>query len=102
MPQPYSQSKALWAITRASFIAIFNNPISLVFSLLFPILFILIFGAFVNSGVPVQQIAVSPGADTANAAFDSLKTNKFVHLSRYSYTTIMRNDHVKDKLKAIL
>jgi ABC-2 type transport system permease protein len=57
MPQPYSQSKALWAITKASFIAIFTNPLSLVFSLLFPIIFILIFGAFGNSGVPTQRLA---------------------------------------------
>jgi ABC-2 type transport system permease protein len=102
MSQSYSQSKALWAITRASFIAIFYNPISLVFSLLFPIIFILIFGAFGNSGVPVQQIAIRPGADTANAVFDSLKANKFVHLSRYADTTIMRSDLVKGNLTAIL
>jgi len=44
--QPYSQTKALWAITRASFKAIFANPSAIIFSILFPIIFILIFGAF--------------------------------------------------------
>jgi ABC-2 type transport system permease protein len=102
MPQLYSQSKALWAITKASFIAIFSNPASLVFSLLFPIIFILIFGAFGNSGVPVQKIAIRPGADTSNAVFDSLKANKLVILSRYTDTAAMRSDLVKGKLTAIL
>lgn len=102
MPQPYSQSKALWAITRASFIAIFYNPISLVFSLLFPIIFILIFGAFGNSGVPVQKIAIRPGADTMNAVFDSLKANRYVRISRYADTALMRSDLEKGKLTAIL
>jgi ABC-2 type transport system permease protein len=102
MPQPYSQSKALWAITRASFIAIFYNPISLVFSLLFPIIFILIFGAFGNSGVPVQKIAIRPGADTMNAVFDSLKANRYVRIARYTDTALMRSDLVKGKLTAVL
>ena len=102
MTQPYNQAKALWAITKASFIAIFANPASIVFSLLFPIIFILIFGALGNSGVPVQQIAIRPGADTANAVFDSLKTNKFVQLSNYTDTVVMRSDLIKGKLTAIL
>lgn len=92
----------MWAITKASFIAIFSNPASLVFSLLFPIIFILIFGAFGNNGVPVQKIAIRPGADTSNAVFDSLKANKFVILSRYTDTAAMRSDLVKGKLTAIL
>jgi ABC-2 type transport system permease protein len=102
MPQSYSQSKALWAITKASFIAIFSNPASIVFSLLFPIIFILIFGAFGNSGVPIQKIAIRPGADSMNAIFDSLKANKYVRLARYADTAEMRSDLVKGKLTAIV
>src|SRR5688572_23296514 len=102
MSKPYSQSKALWAITRASFKAIFAQPISIVFSLLFPIIFILIFGAFGNSGVPTQRIAVRPGSDTVNAIFDSLKANRYVKLASYADTAIMRDELEKGKLTAIL
>ncbi|MGZ8552400.1 MAG: ABC transporter permease [Chitinophagaceae bacterium] len=102
MSQPYSQSRALWAITKASFKAIFAQPISIVFSLLFPIIFILIFGAFGNSGVPVQKIAIRPGCDTTNAMFDSIKANKFVRLARYTDTATMRDELAKGKLTAIL
>ena len=102
MSQEYSQSKALWAITRASFVAIFSNPMSIVFSLLFPIIFILIFGAFGNSGIPTQQIALRPGADTANPVIDSLKANRFVRIARYADTTEMHNDLVRGKLTGII
>jgi ABC-2 type transport system permease protein len=102
MAKRYSQSRALWAITRASFAAIFAQPISIVFSLVFPIIFILIFGAFGNSGVPSQKIAIRPGSDTSNAMFDSLKANKFVRFSRYADTALMRDDLAKGKLTGIL
>lgn len=102
MSHPYSQSKALWAITKASFKAIFAQPISIVFSLLFPIIFILIFGAFGNSGVSTQKIAIRPGSDTSNAIFDSLKANKFVRLTRYTDTSMMRDELEKGKLTGIL
>jgi ABC-2 type transport system permease protein len=102
MSQPYSQSRALWAIIKASFKAIFAQPISIVFSLLFPIIFILIFGAFGNSGVPTQKIAIRPGSDTVNAIFDSLKANRFVKLTRYTDTSLMREELEKGKLTGIL
>lgn len=102
MAQPYSQSRALWAITKASFIAIFTNPLSLVFSLLFPIIFILIFGAFGNSGIPTQRLAIRPGADTTNAIFDSLKANKYVRLERFTDTALMRSELLKGRLTGIL
>ena len=102
MSQPYSQSRALWAITKASFKAIFAQPISIVFSLLFPIIFILIFGAFGSSTVPTQRIAIRPGSDTVNAVFDSLKANKFVRLLSYTDTAAMRDELVKGKLTGIL
>ena len=102
MSQTYSQSKALWAITRASFLAIFSNPASLVFSLLFPIIFILIFGAFGSGSIPVQKIAIRPGSDTSNALFDSIRASRFVQLIRSADTASTRDDLVKGKITGIL
>jgi ABC-2 type transport system permease protein len=102
MSNSYSQSKALWAITRASFKAIFAQPISIVFSLLFPIIFILIFGAFGNSGVPTQKIAVREGSDTTSAIFDSLKSNRFVRLVHFKDSAQMTDELEKGKLTGIL
>ncbi|WP_276500597.1 ABC transporter permease [Terrimonas pollutisoli] len=102
MSKSYSQSRALWAIIRASFKAIFAQPTSIVFSLLFPIIFILIFGAFGNNGVPIQKIAIRPGSDTTNAIMDSLRADKFVRITHYADTLDMKNDLLKGNLTAIL
>jgi ABC-2 type transport system permease protein len=98
MPPQYSQSKALWAITRASYKAIFSNPSAIVFSILFPIIFIMIFGAFGNGGPVRHRIALAPGCDTSNILFDSLKNNPFIRIVRYSDTTEMRKDFIKGSL----
>jgi ABC-2 type transport system permease protein len=102
MSSPYSQSKALWAITKASFRAIFAQPTAIVFSLLFPIIFILIFGAFGNGSIPVQKIAFAPGSDSTNAVFDSISHNKFIRIVRYADTAAMRNDLMKGNLTGVL
>jgi len=69
MPQPYSQSKALWAITKASFRAIFNQPTAIAFSLVFPIVFILIFGAFGNGGGVSLKVGFDNTSDTSNQLY---------------------------------
>lgn len=106
MGKPYSQAKALWAITRASFKAIFAQPTAIVFSLLFPIIFILIFGAFGERGAPSYRIALSPRSDTANRFFLALKSNpninKVIRIARYDDTARLNNDLAKGQLVAIL
>lgn len=102
MPQQYSQAKALWAITRASFKAIFSQPTAVVFSLLFPIIFILIFGAFGNGGGPSFRIAFEPGSDTTNAFFASLKMNPLLRFAEYKDTVTLNKDLEKGQLTAVL
>ena len=96
MPKPYSQAQALWAITRASFKAIFNQPIAIFFSLLFPFIFILIFGAFGNRGGVTYRIGIEPGSDTTNEFYlGYLKSVPMIRIMYYP-DTIERN---KDLLK---
>ena len=102
MSQPYSQSRALWAITKASYKAIFSNPSAIIFSILFPIIFILIFGAFGNSGPIRHRIALAPDCDTNNIIFDSLKSNAFVRIIRYDDTASLRKDYEKGNLAGII
>jgi ABC-2 type transport system permease protein len=98
----YSQSKALWAITKASFKAIFAQPIAIVFSLLFPIIFILIFGAFGGGGNPVYRIAIENGSDTTGPFFKHLKEAKFIAINKYSDTAKRTDDLKKGRITAIL
>lgn len=100
MSKPYSQSRALWAITVASFRAI--QPISIVFSLVFPIIFILIFGAFGEGGAPTYRIAFEPGNDSTNVIYQRLKHSDQIRLSSYPDTAEMNDDLRRGRLTAVV
>ncbi|MEO5562163.1 MAG: ABC transporter permease [Chitinophagaceae bacterium] len=102
MPQPYNQSKALWAITRASFKAIFAQPTAIVFSLLFPIIFILIFGAFGDRGVGSYRVALDNQSDTSNFLFMALKSHPMIRIQNYKDTSVLNKDLEKGRVTAIL
>jgi len=99
---PYSQTRALWAITRASFKAIFNQPAAIVFSLLFPIIFILIFGAFGNRGPVTYRIAIEPGSDTANAFYAALKMNPQIRIANFPSADELNHEFGKGRLTAVI
>jgi len=82
MPK-YSQFKAFLAILKASFRSILSNPSALVFSFLFPVIFIFIFGSFGKAGGAVYHIAISDNADTSNEVFDSIKINPLVKITYF-------------------
>jgi ABC-2 type transport system permease protein len=102
MSQPYSQTKALWAITRASFKAIFNQPTAVVFSLLFPIIFILIFGAFGNRGMETYRITIEPGSDTTNSFYSMIGHHPQLRIQRYADSVQMEKDMARGRLTAII
>ncbi|MFZ9387000.1 MAG: ABC transporter permease [Chitinophagaceae bacterium] len=99
---PYSQSRALWAIVRASFKAIFGNPSAIIFSILFPIIFVLIFGAFGNGGGPNYRIALTPDSDTTEGFYTGLKQIPGVRIIEYPDTLTRNEDLVKGKLTAVV
>ena len=73
--QKYSQFTAFLAILKASFRSILSNPSALVFSFLFPIIFIFIFGSFGSNNGVHYHIAFSDDADTGNQVYDSILAN---------------------------
>ena len=50
----YSQLTAMFAVTKASFRSITRSPSAVVFTLLFPLIFILVFGFLENTGVQLD------------------------------------------------
>jgi ABC-2 type transport system permease protein len=106
MADQYSQRKALWAITKASFRAIFRNPSAIVFSILFPIIFIMIFGSFGEGGPGRSKIAFVPGTDTTSDLYDSIVHNPLIKVISYQTskgaidTAKMREDLEKGSLDA--
>jgi ABC-2 type transport system permease protein len=102
MSKAYSQSKALGAITKASFLANLKNPQSLVFSLVFPLVFVFIFGAFGGGGLTKFKLALAPNCNTANILFETLSKQPFISFQRYTDTALMRSDLEKGKLVGII
>jgi ABC-2 type transport system permease protein len=104
MQRSYSQSKALSAITKASFKAIFANPGAIFFSLLFPIIFVLIFGAFGSGGFPSYRIAIAPGSDTsvANPFFQSLKNHPQIRIINFADTLQRKKEMIRGRLTGII
>ena len=102
MNKRYSQSKALGAITKASFLANLKNPQSFVFSLLFPLIFVFIFGAFSGSTLTKYTLALSPNCDTANVLYKTVSQLPFITIKPFADTVEMRNELEKGKLTGIL
>lgn len=100
--KPYSQSKALWAITKASFKAIFSHPSAIIFSILFPIIFTLIFGAFGSGGSTTYRIAIDKNSDTTNAFFVYLQNVKVLRIVSFNDTTELNKELIKGRLTAIV
>lgn len=73
MHKPYSQWKAMMAIAKASLIAIFRSPQAVFFSLFFPVVLIVIFGALSNGRGISLDVAFDSKSDTANAIYGAIK-----------------------------
>lgn len=100
--KPYSQLKALRAITAASFKAIFAHPSAIIFSILFPIIFTLIFGAFGSGGATTYKIALDNRSDTSNAFFQFLKNVKVIRIIQFPDSASLNEELIKGKLTAVL
>lgn len=102
MSQPYSQWKAMLAISRASFRAIFRSPSAVIFSFAFPLIFILVFG-FIGGGSPTVRIGFTKSTDTSqnNAVYQQLLKYKTIRVIEKSEEEL-RNDLSKGRITAIL
>jgi len=70
----YSQIKAMLAITRASLRSILRSPSAVIFSIAFPLIFILVFGFLSSGGNFNVKVALAPNADTTNLVYTKIKS----------------------------
>jgi ABC-2 type transport system permease protein len=70
--RPVSQWKATLTLSKYSLIATLRSPTSVVFSLAFPIFFIIIFGSLVGDNGGSIKVAVTPGCDTVNPIYKAI------------------------------
>ena len=67
----YNQWRAMLAIAKASLKSIFRSPSAVIFSFLFPIIFILVFG-FLSSTTPVIRVTFDPASANTNDLYKKL------------------------------
>lgn len=91
----------MWAITKASIKAIFRSPSAVVFTLAFPLIFILVFGFIGGSGVSVK-VGIDKTSDTTNGVYTQLKGYKNLRLITNVPQEQMEDDLRKGRLVAIL
>lgn len=72
MQQSYNHTKATLALAKASFRSITRSPSAVVFTLAFPLIFILIFG-FLSSGGTRVSLGIAPGSDMNNPVVTTLE-----------------------------
>ncbi|MBS1774162.1 MAG: ABC transporter permease [Bacteroidetes bacterium] len=77
----YSNGMAMRALIRASLQAIFKSPSAIIFSIAFPLIFIVVFGFLGNSrsGGYSISVAAAPGSDTNSALYHILQNVPVLH-----------------------
>ncbi len=91
------------AITKASLKAIFRSPSAVVFSFIFPFVFILVFG-FIgdNAGRRTYKIALENECDTTNDLYKALRATPGVILKRFNSTDSVNTELEKGGIAAVL
>src|SRR5215217_622326 len=100
--KPYSQTKAMFAITKASLRAIFRSPSAVIFGFGFPLIFILVFGFIGGGGVTVRIALKNPG-DTNNMLMkNGLFKNPSIRLIKYRSADEAKKELAKGNIAAII
>ncbi len=101
MNRPYSNTKATLALAKASFRSIMRSPSAVVFTLAFPLIFILVFG-FLGGGRVRVDVAIAPGSDLQNPVIAALEKISVVHLIRDKSTEEIKTALEKGSYDAVI
>lgn len=101
MNKPYSNINATLALAKASFRSIMRSPSAVVFTLAFPLIFILVFGFLGGGGIKVD-LAVAPGSNIENPVFKALEEVSVIHLVKGKDAAEIRNALEKGNYAAVI
>jgi ABC-2 type transport system permease protein len=102
MAEKYNQFRAMLAITKASLRAILRSPSAIVFSIFFPLIFILVFGFIGSGGGTNYRVHLASGSDTANPIVDSLKLLQNIRFVEYNSDEELQSDLIKGRITGTL
>jgi ABC-2 type transport system permease protein len=101
MSKPYNNTKATLALAKASFRSIMRSPSAVVFTLAFPLIFILVFG-FIGGGGTKVDLAIAPGSDLQNPVIAALEKTAIVRLIRDKTTAELNKDLEKGNVAGVM
>jgi ABC-2 type transport system permease protein len=99
--RPYNHSRATWAMTKASFIAITRSPSAVIFTLVFPLVFILAFGFIGGSGMKLN-VAISPQSDLNNPMIAAIKKVEAIRLNTTDKLPNIQKELAKGNYDALI
>lgn len=77
----YNHTKATLALAKASFRSITRSPSAVIFTLAFPLIFIIVFG-FIGGGGIKLDVAVAPGSNLNNPVINALEKTSVIRLTK--------------------
>lgn len=102
MKAKYNQGRAMLAITRASLIAISRSPSAVVFSIFFPLIFILVFGLIGNNMGQSYRLVLHPNSDTSNPVLASLRARENIKFVNFDSEEKQESELIKGRVTGIL
>lgn len=102
MPHRFREIRAVLILSKYSLLATLRSPTSVVFSLLFPIIFIVVFGSMVGDQTPVMKVAVGPDCDTTNLIYQGLGKTPGITLKKGMRAAEQAEALRKGQLTAVL
>ncbi len=99
--QTYSHWKATLALAKASFRSILRSPSAVIFTLAFPLIFIIAFG-FIGGGSVSIKVAVPQSCDRVNPVYSILSKNKVINLITTKSEGDIKTDLEKGSVDAVI
>ncbi len=101
MGAQYNQWRAMFAVMKASLRAMFRSPSAVVFTLSFPLVFILVFG-FIGTGTTTVPVGFSAASDTGSVLYKALEANPAFKIIRDQSPEEMEANMRKGRVTAIV
>jgi ABC-2 type transport system permease protein len=93
--------RATFAIAKASLRSMLRSPSAVVFTLAFPLIFIIVFGFIGNGGIKVD-VGLKPGCDTTNQIYFAIQQVPMLRLINEKDQASLDNDLQKGKIDAVI
>lgn len=97
----YNQFRAMLAITKGGLKATFRSPSAVIFSIAFPLIFILVFGFIGNSGHISINVAFDKNTDTTNPIYPVIKSIAGINVVKESDQEL-KEDLEKGRITALV